>query len=134
MVKKQQQKAARQKGEPNDGPPASGPIEPAPNSVPPRVIMGGNCVEGRPGRGNYTIITQTNGQPDTIRYPKNVGECGPLTMLCLDSNGRPVPNTDVTLAKGDSLRQFSAGGGRHFSIAFYCTKTDGGACKIEFDR
>lgn len=135
MAKKQQQQAAGQKGERNDGPPGSGPIELVPDTDPPRVVMGGKCVKGERGRGDYTIITQTNGQPDTIRYPKNVGQCGPLTILCLDGTGRPIPNSDVTLAKGHSLRQFSAGGGRHFSIAFYCTHTDkGGECKIEFDR
>ena len=114
--------------------PHSGPIRD--NGPPPRVSMTGRCIDaGAAPLGNYTVISQTNGQPDTIRYPKNTGECGPLTLVCLDVIGRPIPGTTAVLEKGHSLRQYSANGGRTHSIAFYCTKKDqGGACQIEFDR
>ena len=101
----------------------------------PRVTIEGKCVEGEAGAGNYTIISQPNGQDETIMYPKNVGNCGPLTILCLDAMGRPLFGTRLTLATGEGVRRYSSRVGT-FSIVFYCTRatTGGEDCKLEFDR
>jgi hypothetical protein len=83
---------------------------------------------------SYTVVSQCNGQDDTIMYPKNTGDCGPLTLVCLDLNGAPLATSRRTLQQGRSLRRYSSQGGT-YAIAFYCQHKAGtGKCKLEFDR
>ncbi len=94
----------------------------------PRVTITGTC------DGKTTTISKTNGQSDTLMYPKNVGTCGNLTITCLDSLGRRHVTSVATLAQGQSLRRYDTARNTH-SIVFSCDgKGKGKVCKIEFDR
>lgn len=93
----------------------------------PRVTITGTC-DKKP-----TTISKTNGQSDTLMYPKNVGTCGNLTITCLDSLGRRHVTSVATLAPGQSLRRYDTARNTH-SIVFACDGKGKGVCKIEFDR
>ena len=105
-----------------------GTIEPAESEEgePPRITVEGTC------DGKVTVISQTNGQSDTLMYPKNVGTCGNVVIYCRDSLGRKHTTSEVVLGAGKSLRRYDTIRNTH-SIVFYCDG-DGGECILEFDR
>jgi hypothetical protein len=85
------------------------------------------------------IISQLNGEPRIIHWPKNVGTCI-LHLVALDKDGKEIPNTEVTLPDtGDELESYTAPKGA-FSIAYYCTfkdfdgDTKSEHCILEIDR
>lgn len=104
---------------------------------PARVTLDGKCVtltgDGEPEAGDYTLISKTNGQSDTIMYPKNAGDCGPLTIVCFNVIGRKIANSELTLAPGASVRRYDSARTTD-SIQFYCKHASGTTCKLEFDR
>lgn len=85
------------------------------------------------------IISQTNGEPRIIYWPKNAGTCI-LHLVALDKDGKEIPNTEATLPDtGDELESYTAPKGA-FSIAYYCTfkdfdgDTKSDHCILEIDR
>lgn len=96
-----------------------------------RVTLKGVCPKENQTPVN-TVISKTNGSAETIRYPKNTGDCGDITLKCLDDDGRRIRGTEVTLAKGQSIRSYSTQA-RTSAIAFSCAGGPG-ACQLEFDR
>ena len=85
------------------------------------------------------IISQTNGEPRIIYWPKNVGGCV-LHLVALDNAGKEIPNTEVTLPDpGDELESYISPKGA-FSIAYYCSIKDFDGdtkladCILEIDR
>jgi hypothetical protein len=124
--------ARKPKQETGRGSPAikTGAIEPIAAPDVPRVTIKGSCDREH----KRTIISKPNGGvTETIRYPKNAGTCGPLTIVCLDNTDRRIPGTEVTIEPNESLRQYSSTGSRTFTVVFYCSG-DSGECKLEFDR
>ncbi len=120
--------ADKKKKEKDDGKPKGGTLEPVEvgEDETPRVKITGTCDK------NTTLISKTNGQSDTLMYPKNAGTCGNLTIICLDSLDRKQETSAVKLAPGQSLRRYDTIRNTH-SIVFSCDG-DKGTCIIEFDR
>ena len=121
--------ADKKKGK-DDGKPKGGVLESVEvgEGETPRVAIKGTCDK------KTTLISKTNGQSDMLMYPKNAGNCGNLTITCLDSLDRKQETSAVTLAPGQSLRRYDMVRNTH-SIVFSCDgKGDDKECKIEFDR
>ena len=87
-----------------------------------------------PSEGKNILICQTNNLKDTIMYPKNVGDCGNIAIKCLDSMGRDLKGTVVTLEPGESICRYKSEPGS-YSIAFSSDSNDKTKkARIELDR
>lgn len=98
-----------------------------------RIEIQGTC-DGQP-----TVISQpnNNGNVETIKWPKNTGDCGSWVVIrCLDAQDQLIPGTEVWLGRGKSMKSYMSPPTAH-KIVFYCPDHDitkGKNCKIEIDR
>lgn len=85
--------------------------------------------------GKKKVIAQTNGEPRTIHWPKNIGGCT-LHLVSLDRAGKEIPDTGASLIdRGDEIESYTSPKGA-YSIAYYCD-FDGDIrpdCALEIDR
>lgn len=110
-------------------------------------LSGGNIIKEKAERieiqgscdGQSTVISQpnNNGNVETIRWPKNTGDCGPWVVIrCLNAQDQLIPGTDVWIGRGKSIKSYTSPPTAQ-KIVFFCPDHDmthGTACKIEIDR
>jgi hypothetical protein len=82
--------------------------------------------------GTTNVISKTNYQPHTIKWPKNAGEC-PLLISCFDKDGNELEYTRQVLSQGRTIESYSSDANA-VSICLSRTDTDQNECKIELDR
>jgi hypothetical protein len=82
-----------------------------------------------------TTISQTNGNVETINWPKNTGDCGDwVVLVSLDKQKMPVQGTEFWLGRNKTIKSYKSPAGA-YSVGFYCPDTEhGGKCKLEIDR
>jgi hypothetical protein len=85
------------------------------------------------------VISQTNGKPHTIYWPKNAGTCL-LKIVSIGKDKKPIAGTELELSSGEDGESYTSPDGAQ-AIAFYCmAKLDMVAgsptptCILEIDR
>ena len=83
--------------------------------------------------GKQTRISRTNGEPHTIYWPKNAGECT-LHIFSVDKDGKTVRDTTLNLQGSDEQESYTSPKGA-YAIVFECDGAAGGTnCVLEIDR
>ena len=83
--------------------------------------------------GNWVVVAKTNGQPEKLSWPKNIGDC-PLELACRDANLNLIGNSRMTLAKNSTVKSYQSGAGV-VDIVFGCAVGSFDAkCILELDR
>ena len=97
--------------------------------APTRVELEGKCDK------SVTTIAQTNGNVETINWPKNTGDCGDwVVIVSLDKAKAKIQGTEFWLGRNKTIKSYKSPPNA-YSIGFYCPDSEyGGKCKLEIDR